>query len=181
MSIVTKQGDKGKGRLLSGEEVSKADGRLEALGTLDELAANLGVARSMIEDRGLSGQIRELQLELLGLGKELAMAQPAKSGGVESISSRQVARIETHIKAIEDEIALPAGFVLPGSSQPSARLDVARAVARRLERRVVALRDEGLSINPQTLIYLNRLSDYLFLLARAVEKSTGLPIDAKKE
>lgn len=181
MSIVTKQGDKGKGRLLSGEEVSKADGRLEALGTLDELSAQLGVARSMIGDKGLSGQIRELQLELFRLGSELAASAPGSSGGAKGLSSDHVARIETRIKAMEDEIALSQGFVLPGSSQPSARLEVARAVARRLERRVVALRDEGLSINPQTLIYLNRLSDYLFLLARAVEKSMGLPIDAKKE
>ena len=181
MSIVTKQGDKGKGRLLSGEEVSKADGRLEALGNLDELSANLGVARSMIEDRGLSGQIRELQLELLDLGKELAMDQPAKSGGVESISSKHVARIEARIGAMEGEIGLPRAFVIPGSSKPSAALDVARAVARRLERRVAAIRDGGVFVNPQTIVYLNRLSDYLFLLARAVEKGMGLPIDAKKE
>ena len=181
MSIVTKHGDKGKSRLLSGEEVSKADNRLEALGALDELAAQLGLARGVIGDQKLSAQIREIQLELFRLGSELAVASQAKSGPAEAIWSDHVAKIETRIKAMEDEVQLPEGFVVPGSSQPSAALDVARAVARRLERRVAALRDNGISINPQVLIYLNRLSDYLFLLARAVEKILGLPIDTKKE
>lgn len=179
MRIVTKRGDKGRTRLLSGEEVSKADGRLEVAGTVDELCAHLGMARSLIEDAALAGEVRELTVDLFRIGAELASNSPEKQKWLEPTEARHVEWIEKRIEAIEPGLKLPLSFIVPGATAASSALDVARTVARRLERRVAALAEAGGYANPQGVIYLNRVSDYLFLLARVAEKRAGIPFDAK--
>ncbi len=179
MSIVTKTGDKGRTKLLSGEEVSKAEARLEVAGTVDELCAHLGLARSLVEDAGLAGEVRALAVDLFRVGAELASNSPEKQVWIERTEERHVAKIDSLIAALESGIELPRSFIVPGATAASAALDVARTVARRLERRVAALAEGGGYANPQGVIYLNRVSDYLFLLARAVERRAGIPFDAK--
>lgn len=179
MGIVTKRGDKGRTRLLSGEEVSKAERRLEVFGTVDELCSHLGLARSLITDAGLATEVRELTVDLFRIGAELASNAPEKQKWLEPTEARHVEWIDKRIAAIEPTFRLPLSFIVPGATQGSAALDVARTVARRLERCVAALADAGNYANPYGVIYLNRLSDYLFLLARAVEKKMDVPFDAK--
>jgi len=179
MGVVTKMGDKGRTRLLSGEEVGKAELRLEVSGTVDELCSHLGLARSFISDADLADEVRKLTVDLFRICAELASNSPDKQKWLEPTEAIHVERMEKRIEAIEQTLRLPPSFIVPGATKASASLDIARAVARRLERRVSALADAGGYANPQGVIYLNRLSDYLFLLARAVEKSEGVPFDAK--
>ena len=179
MGIVTKRGDKGRTRLLSGEEVEKSEARLEVAGTMDELCSHLGLARALIGDAAQATEVRELTVDLFRIGAELASNAPEKQKWLEPTEARHVEWIDKRIAAIEPTLRLPLSFIVPGATKASAALDVARAVARRLERRVAALAESGNYANPQGVIYLNRLSDYLFLLARAAEKKAGVPFDAK--
>lgn len=180
MSIVTKKGDAGCTFLLSGEKVEKDASRIEAFGTVDELNSFLGMARSLVdlmEGAGfqkISREMQELQVELFQLGAELACASHVPQGLVEPVDAERVTAIEARIAALEREVKLPPTFVIPGGTPASAMMDVARTVARRLERRVVALSRAGEYANREGLVYLNRLSDYLFMLARAVEKHAGI-------
>jgi cob(I)alamin adenosyltransferase len=180
MSIVTKKGDDGRTFLLTGEEVNKDALRIEAFGTVDELNSFLGVARALIDPlegeafQTLSREVQELQVELFQLGAELACAAGSPAIMVEPVDADRVAAIEQRIAALEASVKLPPSFVIPGGTRASAMMDVARTVARRLERRVVALAHAGEYANAHGLIYLNRLSDYLFMLARAIEKHAGV-------
>ncbi|MBN1283695.1 MAG: cob(I)yrinic acid a,c-diamide adenosyltransferase [Proteobacteria bacterium] len=185
MGIVTGAGDRRRTRLISGEEVAKSDPRIEAVGAIDELNSHMGLARAMAEKYGgrLSGQareMRELQLELFRMAGELCCADISKQGWVEPTSVRHVESIEARIAALERSIELPRSFIVPGACDASAALDMARAVARRLERHAVRMSEDGLYDNEQGLVYLNRLSDYLFLLARAIEKAAGVPFSTKE-
>ncbi|MFA4874715.1 MAG: cob(I)yrinic acid a,c-diamide adenosyltransferase, partial [bacterium] len=179
MSIVTKQGDRRTTRLLSGEEVKKSELRLEVMGVADLLNAQLGLARAFLgrlSGEAMSGvgrELFELQLDLFRFGAEISSANPEQQPLVELTGKSHVERIEGRINALESNFTLPRAFIIPGATEASAAMDVARAVARRLERLVVSLTEVGHYSNEQGLIYMNRLSDYLFLLARWVEFSAG--------
>jgi ATP:cob(I)alamin adenosyltransferase len=168
MSIMTKTGDDGTTGLLSDERVSKDDPRVEAYGTVDELASFLGVARHVCSLNEVRSAIEEVQRVLFRVAGELA------SPGIpfdDPIRDEDEARVAEKTAAIEERIPLE-GFVLPGMTQGSAALDVARTVARRAERRIVALaRDSEVAIPLRN--YMNRLSDYLFMLARDEEAAAG--------
>jgi cob(I)alamin adenosyltransferase len=179
MGIVTKQGDQGHTRLFSGEELSKADARVEAYGTLDELGSQLGFARSLIRDEEISRSIRALQLDLFRFATELATTDPAAHDWVEPTEIAHLERLDVAIRSIEGILHLPASFIVPGACEASAAVDVARTIARRFERRLVALAESGVYTNPAGLTYANRISDYLFLLARSVERSMGISFDVK--
>jgi cob(I)alamin adenosyltransferase len=181
MSIITKQGDNGKTKLISGEEVSKSCARIEASGALDELVSQLGLARSLTGIDRLAKEVRELQTDLFRLGAELSATKAKQVKWLEPTSEKHVKHIEDKIQALESHIELPASFLIPGSTTASAAIEVARAVARRLERRVVTLSELGEYDNPHGLVYLNRISDYLFLLARAVEIELGVDADVKEK
>ena len=172
MSIVTKTGDKGETSLFGGDRVPKDATRIEAYGTVDELNALIGV---IVADARLSEQIRphlqSLQHLLFRMGADLATPL-SKKEKVERMSDQHVAEIELAIQDLEVLLPAQKTFILPGGSQVAAFLHLARAVCRRAERLVVKLhREEG--INTQAIIFLNRLSDYLFLLARKVNVDTG--------
>ncbi len=168
MSIMTGGGDEGDTGLWSGERVRKDDARVEAYGTIDELDSLLGEARHFLKRADTSRTIDDVQADLFRVGGELA----TQSGVFpQAMGEADVRRIEEYASELEAELRL-SGFVLPGSTLQSAKLDVARTVCRRAERRIVTLaRLEPVS--KVLLRYVNRLSDLIFLMARAEEKSEG--------
>ncbi len=185
MGIVTRTGDRGKTRLLSGEEIAKADPRIEAFGVLDELNSHIGLARALTDKYGgkcnqVAREMQELQLDLVRLASELACTDPSALKFVEPTAAHHVEHIEKRIEALEKEIKLPRSFIIPGACEASAAMDIARSVARRLERQVAQLAQHGAYGNEQGVIYLNRLSDYLFMLARYIERSAGVAFCTKE-
>jgi cob(I)alamin adenosyltransferase len=169
MRIYTRAGDDGTTGLLYGGRVSKADPTAEAYGTTDEAVAALGLARALSDQPGLQATILGIQRDLFVVGADLATnpAQRSKlKPGVSLVTEAMVAALERRIDETVEEHPLPQEFVVPGGSPVSAALDVARTVVRRAERRAVELRTSGAEVNPEALRYLNRLSDFLFVLAR---------------
>jgi cob(I)alamin adenosyltransferase len=168
MSIITRTGDDGDTGLWSGERIGKDDLRVEAYGTIDELSSALGVARHLcLQDEVLYG-IEELQRLLFRVAGELASVSIPFD---RPITVKDEEKITVKTLDLEERIPLK-GFVLPGMTAGSAAIDVARTIARRAERRVVALaRKEEVSTDLRK--FLNRLSDYLFMLARAEEAAGG--------
>ncbi len=168
MSIVTKTGDDGSTGLWSGERIGKDSMRVEAYGTIDELSSALGMARHLCFQDNVLYAIEDIQRMLFRVAGELA------SLGVpfdRPITKEDELSIEIKTQEIEERIPL-RGFVVPGMTQGSAALDIARTVARRAERRVIALsRTENVS--PELIKTLNRLSDFIYMLAREEENAQG--------
>ena len=167
--IYTRTGDDGTTGLLYGGRISKADAAAEAYGTTDEAVASLGLARALCEDDTLRADLLALQRELFVVGADLATnpKERAKlSPEVSLVTDDMVRRLERRIDDLVAARPLPDTFVVPGANPGSAALDVSRGVVRRAERRVVALESTGREVNPQIRLYLNRLSDLVFVLAR---------------
>ncbi|MBI2855451.1 MAG: cob(I)yrinic acid a,c-diamide adenosyltransferase [Chloroflexi bacterium] len=167
--IYTRRGDEGETGLLYGGRVSKSDPRCEAYGTVDEAVSALGLARSLTRSERLRDIIKDVQQELFTLGAELATDPGQYSRLVEHfgvVTQEMVTRLEGLIDELEKEIALPRAFIIPGASAASGALDLGRSILRRAERRVVALKEQGLLPNPLVLQYLNRLADLAFVMAR---------------
>lgn len=162
MTIVTKKGDRGETSLASGERVSKASLRVETYGVLDELVSFLGLARSLVTEERIAAHIKTLQNDLSILGSELAQVKEDVK-----IKEENLKNIEEIIDQYEPRLKL-GGFVIPGDTTPSAAIDVARSTCRRLERRMVELKETGEFDNPAALKYVNRLSDLLYIFARYV-------------
>jgi cob(I)alamin adenosyltransferase len=167
--IYTRTGDDGSTGLLFGGRVSKADPVAEAAGAIDEAVAALGLARALAQDASLQAEILDLQRELFVAGADLA-TNPAERDrlehGVSLVTPEMAERLEARIDELVQSHPLPHAFIVPGANPASAALDVARSAIRRAERRVVAVRDAGGFVNGDVLLYLNRLSDLLFVLAR---------------
>jgi cob(I)alamin adenosyltransferase len=171
VKIYTRKGDDGSTGLWYGGRVPKYAGRPEAYGSVDEAASALGLARAGAERGGeLYSDILRLQNELFVAGAELATAPQAAGrleGGVSKVTEDMVERLESDIDRYMDRVDLPPKFTIPGGTELSARLDVARAAVRRAERRVAALEDLA---DATVLRYLNRLSDALFAMARFADE-----------
>ena len=167
--IYTKTGDDGTTGLLYGSRISKADPAAEAYGTADEAVAALGLARALCEDPAVAEELLALQRSLFVVGADLA-TNPEARGRLEPevslVTDGMVEALEARIDRLVADHPLPNAFVVPGAASLSAAIDVARAVVRRAERRVVELRETGTEVNGCVLRYLNRLSDLLFVLAR---------------
>jgi cob(I)alamin adenosyltransferase len=174
MKIYTRKGDDGGTVLWYGGRVAKDSGRPEAYGSVDEAASALGVARAACErDSELYPDILRMQNELFVAGAELATAPEAAGRlepGVSKVTSEMVARLEADIDRYMERVDLPPKFVVPGGSELSARLDVARAAIRRAERRVSALKHEGELADETVLVYLNRASDAAYAMARFADE-----------
>jgi cob(I)alamin adenosyltransferase len=177
--IYTRTGDTGETGLVDGSRLSKADPRMAATGEVDELNALIGVARLHVAEAAHGAMLARIQNELFDLGADLAT--PAEGSGVEAfapsemvlrIVPAQVARIEAEIDAMNAVLEPLRSFILPGGSPAAAHVHVARAAARRAERAAVAA-GAGVPLNPHALAYLNRLSDHLFVLARAINAGAG--------
>jgi cob(I)alamin adenosyltransferase len=173
-SITTKTGDRGTTRLFSGEEVPKHASRVEALGTVDETVSALGVARAAAQRIETRDAIRQVQKDLFAVGAEIATSLDALDLLSRRVDDALLADLEARRDRLEAQTPWPQGFVVPGANPASAHIDHARAVARRLERRVTSLVDEGVIANRTLLVWMNRLSDYLWLLARSEEERPDL-------
>ncbi len=173
MKIYTKTGDRGETSLFGGERVSKDELRIEAYGTVDELNSVMGVARSFNESEEIDSILGEIQERLFVLGADLATPMNSRNSSVPRISSVDINAIEHMIDEIELKLAPLKSFILPGGSKAAAFLHFARTVCRRAERRTVTLRKNG-EISDEAMIYLNRLSDFLFVLARYANKTGGV-------
>jgi cob(I)alamin adenosyltransferase len=174
MKIYTRKGDDGGTTLWYGGRVPKYSGRPEAYGSVDEAASALGLARAACEhDSELYPDILRIQNELFVAGAELATAPEAAGRlepGVSKVTAEMVERLESDIDRYMERVDLPPKFVIPGGSELSARLDVARAAIRRAERRVSALKDDGDLAEDTVLVYLNRASDAAYAMARFADE-----------
>ena len=168
--IYTKTGDDGTTGLVDGSRIAKNDPRMAAIGDVDELNSALGVAICEITDDALIQELRGIQNDLFDLGADLAT--PAEAGDdfapsemILRIVPSQVERLENRIDAATDSLDPLTSFILPGGAKAAAAVHLVRAIARRTERTCVAAA-MTMPLNPQALAYINRLSDYLFVLGR---------------
>jgi cob(I)alamin adenosyltransferase len=177
MKIYTKTGDKGDTGLFGGGRVPKDHPRVEAYGDVDELNAVLGWARSVEMMPRIDEVLAPIQRDLFSLGALLATPQPEKvKQQLEKarLDDKRIAELERAIDEGEAELEPLQAFILPGGTHKSAALHVARTVCRRAERRVIALREHpDITVPPIVVIYLNRLSDLLFVLARVANRRAG--------
>lgn len=172
MKIYTKQGDEGKTSLLGGERVWKDNQRIQAYGTVDELNAILGIVVTELKSEELKEELRSIQSELFTIGADLATPNN-KSVKIVRVDNNFTKRIEVLIDKYDEKLPELKNFILPGGSKASAYLHLARTVCRRAEREVVSLIKE-VEINPEIEVYLNRLSDLLFVLARYENYISGI-------
>ncbi len=164
--IYTKGGDSGQTGLSDGSRVSKTSPRIAAIGAVDEANSAIGVAR-LESDGNFDAMLARIQNDLFDLGADLSMPQDGrKAEGSLRIAPAQVERLEREIDAMNASLSPLTSFVLPGGTALAAHLHLARAIARRAEAAVVALGAQE-EINPAALQYANRLSDHLFVMARA--------------
>ena len=168
MKIYTRTGDAGNTGLFSGRRVSKADLRVEAYGTVDELNACLGLLRDHVIDEELRRQFLDQQRTLFALGAALADDRP---GEAYRVPDDAVSKLETYIDAMNGVLAPMTHFILPGGTPAVSFAHLARTVCRRAERRTVAVPD----VEPTVLVYLNRLSDYLFVAGRYLALRMNVP------
>lgn len=160
MKIYTRTGDRGETSLFGGARVGKNDPNIEAYGTVDELNSFISLARATWPGSEIDGELEAIQYDLFDIGAQLASPGNSRFSGA---PPSRVEELERFIDGMESELQPLTAFILPGGSVPAAHLHVARTVCRRAERLVVALHDAA---NDQTLTYLNRLSDFLFVAAR---------------
>lgn len=178
MKIYTKTGDRGETDLVGGIRVSKADSRVDAYGEVDELNAALGVARAAGVDPEISGILAGVQRDLFALGARLADPADRLAGKAPktALGAADVERLERWIDRLDAELPRLGHFILAGGTPAGAALHLARAVCRRAERRIVSISGtEGRGVlEPELLAYVNRLSDFLFVLARIVNHRAGV-------
>lgn len=175
MSIVTRTGDKGQTGLFGGQRVSKASPRLHAYGTVDELNAVLGMVLAQKNPtEALHSQLLRTQNVLFRLGADLATPRENNAAKVPRIEEAHIDELETWINALEAALPGMTTFILPGGTEISSLLHLARTVCRRAERHTVELAQTE-EIGAETVKYLNRLSDYLFLAARQANHGEGVP------
>jgi cob(I)alamin adenosyltransferase len=169
--IYTKKGDDGTTSLWYGGRVAKSDARTEAYGAVDEAGSALGVARAMCtsRDEEIARDVLRVQSDLFVAGAELATTPDAADrleAGISRVTDEMVDALDSAIDRYIDRVELPPKFVIPGGTALSAQLDLARAIIRRAERRVVALRDADGLASDAVLRYLNRASDLVYAMAR---------------
>jgi cob(I)alamin adenosyltransferase len=173
MRIYTKTGDRGETGLFGGARVPKDDARVEAYGTLDELCALLGVARSLAEGSRLLPLLERLQSELFTAGSELACAEgKTERLGIPLLGAAEITALETSIDELEAELVPLSAFILLGGCPLGAALHHARTVCRRAERAVVTA-SRASQVSETLMVYLNRLGDLLFVAARCANHEAG--------
>ncbi len=170
MKIYTRSGDAGTTSLFTGERVSKSHPRVMAYGSIDELNAQLGVARSSDPSTQVDQILRRLQVLLFTLGADLAT--PFGGRQVTRISAEDVDDLEKEIDSLQAHLPPLQSFILPGGTPAAAAIQLARCVCRRAEREALLLPEDG--VNKPALIFLNRLSDHLFVLARFQNHLSGI-------
>ena len=178
MKIYTKTGDKGETSLYGGTRVSKAAARVESYGTLDELNAFIGLAKAEISDEKVLNQLQKIQFDLFTVGSEAAtptdklILANGKNRLDLMISEEEISELEHWMDDLDAELEPLQFFILPSGGKAAASVHVCRTVCRRAERAMVYL-NETEEVRPELIKYLNRLSDYLFILARFISKISG--------
>ena len=178
MKIYTRTGDAGETSLFDGTRVRKNDPRVDAYGEVDELNAWLGLARASRLDPAIDSDVMQIQRDLFALGAQLADPADKIAARVTkaALSDADVDRLERLIDRFEEELPPLRRFILAGGSQPGAALHVARTICRRAERSMVGLLTaDTAAFEPDLLIYINRLSDLLFVMARRANQRAGTP------
>lgn len=170
--LYTRTGDEGSTSLLGPGRVSKADARVDTYGSVDELNAALGWAETVVEVEDIRSALTVVQEDLFAIGAHLA-TPPGRSPKLPPLPVERIAEIESWIDATEQEAGELTAFILPGGSAGGAALHVARTVCRRAERRVVDLSSRS-SVDRSIIVYLNRLSDWLFAAARLANHRAGV-------
>ena len=180
--LYTKFGDQGETSLLYGGRVSKNNLHTEAYGITDEAVSAMGLARATSQDPRVKDVLRDLQRELFTIAAELA-TEPDKYELFQQhfapVTPEMVENLESTIDSLEEDVEMPKVFILPGGSQASAAIDLARCIIRTAERRVVAMKEAGQLTNDLIIAYLNRVGDLLFVVARyqdrdiPLERATG--------
>ena len=175
MKIYTKTGDGGETSLFDNSRVSKADPRVDAYGEVDEVNACLGAALAAGVDSDIAAVLTTIQKDLFAVGARLAdpSSRIAERVTKAAVTTQQIELLEATIDRLEGELTPLRRFILPGGSPAGALLHLARTVSRRAERRVVGLGAD--SVDPGVIVYLNRLSDLLFVMARAVNHRAAIP------
>ncbi len=165
MKVYTRKGDTGETSLIGGTRVKKTNIRIEAYGTVDELNSFIGLIRDTARDKSAEDTLVEIQNLLFTIGSELA-ADPGNNRMVlPQVEDEDIKKLEEEMDRMNEELPELRNFILPGGDQASSFCHVARCVCRRAERRTVGL-SEAMSVDEKIIRYLNRLSDYLFVLAR---------------
>lgn len=172
MKIYTRKGDGGETSLIGGKRVRKDDIRIDAYGTVDELNSFLGLIRDSAKDRSREEEIREIQNRLFTLGSELATAPEGSKMKLPSLQTEDIEMLEHAIAEMETKLPELKNFILPGGNLTASHCHVARCVCRRAERKTIELSAIS-ALDDKILQYLNRLSDYLFTLARFFTYSEG--------
>ena len=183
MSIATRTGDDGTTALMYKRRVSKTHPRIEACGAIDELNAAIGIARASSEHEWIRENLLTIQKDLIGLMGELATLRDDRDqyirNGYSIVTHDMTAKLDALVKEIESQEVSFKGWATPGATLSAAWLDFARTTCRRAERRVCALKEASEIVNAEIFVYLNRLSDTLWLFARWVETKAG--IDSRVE
>ncbi len=174
MKIYTKTGDKGLTSLFGGKRVDKDNLRIEAYGTVDELNSVLGIAISETNNEKICSTLTELQNELFVLGSDLAAPHSNKDDYITRVDLAMAERLEKLIDEFSTDLPELKYFILPGGTKTASQLHLARTVCRRAERTVVTL-NKSVDIGDAIVVYLNRLSDFLFVLARYANKIENTP------
>ncbi len=169
MSITTKKGDKGTTFIISGEELPKDSLRIELLGTIDELSAALGVARTQTRDEFIATQLLEVQEDLIMVAGRIANPPAIADVAIEDEFIKRVRHLEVRIERLEKVLPAITYFILPGANAAEAAIHHARTISRRCERAAVRLHRDEQGLSRNILISFNRLADYLWLLARWAE------------
>lgn len=172
MKVYTKTGDLGETSLLGGTRVSKADLQIESYGTIDELNAFIGLIRDQIKDESNRKELIEVQDRLFTIGSHLANDKTKSEIQIPTILEEDIIRLEKDIDQLDKCIPPMRAFVLPGGHTTVSYTHIARCVCRRAERQVIRL-NQSWDVDPIIIKYLNRLSDYLFILGRSLSKSLG--------
>lgn len=173
MSIATKTGDKGKTALIGGERVSKADFRVETYGTIDELGAALGFARSICGDEEINELTKKIQRELFLVAGSVANPN-FQDAPKPYVTPEMIDHLTEEVSRIEKMEGILSDWSLPGDVSSAAAYDIARTICRRAERCVVRMDESDENVDAQIVTYLNRLSDLLWLIGRYLEMKAGV-------
>ncbi len=177
MKIYTKNGDRGQTTLVDGSPIAKSDARLKTYGTVDELNAHVGLLQTMLDKEaklnGFHPQLFEIQNWLFQLGSQLACGNSEFSKKLPTISDKNTTQLESWMDQWDQELPELKNFILPGGHEASAQAHVCRTVARRAERACVVL-DEMTELSVPAIAFLNRLSDYFFMISRSINQKMDI-------
>ena len=173
MKIYSKKGDKGKTSLIGGKIVDKHNLSVDAYGTIDELNSFIGLLKDYVEDKKIKKVLNNIQLKLFSVGSILASAGDNNFSEKVSIEKKDIEDIESNIDNMNDHLPKLKNFIIPGGHKISSYCHVCRSICRRAERRISEL-NNLYKINPHILSYVNRLSDFFFVLSRHIKHSDNV-------